>query len=146
MPSLGNKTYPNAGADQTTSLAVTLSLPSDATGHSASAIVGRQLDVDVLVQEVGPGTCTSGFLGDACSDHSYASVASFDLSDVGCDDDQCEVVSITRDAGRADAIVTIVPKSTDITLRAGATSGSLSGDGELWILPAAPPRQEKAFH
>jgi hypothetical protein len=136
MPQLGNETSWNENGTQSASLDVTLSLPTDTTGHTATTVVGNPMVVDVYLQQVGPGTCTNGLLGRSCSDHSYSDVTSFDLSDVGCDDDLCDVVSISRNTGRADASITIIPKSTSIILRAGAASGSLSGSSELWIVPA----------
>jgi hypothetical protein len=133
-PSLGNTTTWDENG--THSLGVTLSMPTDTTGHTASAIVGEPVVVDVFVQDVGPGACTRGFLGGSCSDHTYSDVAAFDLTDVGCDDDLCDVIQVTRDAGRANATITLVPKSTDVTLHATAASSTMSGSGELWLVPA----------
>ena len=134
--SMDNKTTPNGSGDQSTTLSVTLSLPTDTTGHTAEIVVGQPAVVDVSVAAVGPGACDSTLLGSHCTEHTVTQLSQFGLADVACDGDLCEVTSVTRDAGRASAQITLVPKTTSVNLHASATSGPLSGSGALWLAPA----------
>lgn len=93
--------------------------------------------------QTGPGTCRQdsdllgcGSIGNtsesACTVCSGPDTAlDFQLTDIGCDDDLCDVAGVEHDAKNNVDTVSIVPRAPVVTVRATATSGSLVASGSL---------------
>jgi len=132
-------THPDPGNTSPTA-AMTVEQPVDpATGSTAWGVVGQPMTVDLYMLQTGPGTCTDyNFDGnqEVCSGPNTP--LAFELTSLGCDDDLCDVTQIevgTLKDGygnplRGD-VVTLVPRSAAITVRATATSGSFTASGSL---------------
>lgn len=123
-----------------------VTLPLDATGHTPENPVGQPISLQVSMIQTGPGTCRqdSSLLGCGSignSNESECTVCSgpdtaldFQLTAVGCDQDLCDVVSIQDGDPSTGDTVTIVPHAGMVTLRATATSGSLTASGSLQVI------------
>jgi hypothetical protein len=97
------------------------------------------MNVDVYMTQTGPGTCTY------YSIDGYSTVCSgpntplaFHLTSLACDDEQCDVMKLevgTLKDGYGNPllgdIVTIVPKSPHVTLRATGASSSFTESASL---------------
>lgn len=136
-----------------------VSQPVDASGHVAENPVGQPVAVRVTMIQTGPGTCVqhSDLLGcgsiGGSSDSSCVvctgpdTALDFQLTDVGCDDDLCDVAGIAHGDPSTGDTVTIVPKAGLVTVRATGKSGSLAASGSVQVFanctntPGAPDCQ-----
>jgi hypothetical protein len=134
-----NTTHPDPN-NTSPAAAMTLDQPFDpATGNTAWGVVGQPMNVDIAMTQTGPGSCTDSDMdgySEVCGGPNTP--LAFDLTSLGCDDDQCDVTQIqvgtlTDAYGRPvlGDVVTLVPKSTHVTLRASGTSSSLTAAASL---------------
>ena len=132
-------THPDPN-NTTAAAAMTVEQPLDpATGNTAWGTVGQPMTVDIYMVQTGPGTCTDYNFGgyhEECSGPNTP--LAFDLASLGCDDDLCDVTGIEvgtlKDAygnSLKGDVVTLVPRSATVTLRATGTSGSFTASGSL---------------
>jgi hypothetical protein len=106
------------------------------------------MTVDLYMLQTGPGTCTDyDFDGyeEVCSGPNTP--LAFQLTSLGCDDDLCDVTQIevgTLKDGYGNPlhgdVVTLVPRSTSVTLRATGTSGSFTESGSLALSVQSAPQ------
>jgi hypothetical protein len=146
MPNMGNETYANPAWDGDTTPKVTVVQPMAPDGlHTAEApIIGQPMHLDVGMVTVGQGTCDSGFMGTSCSNETDTSVA-FQIQDVQCDDDLCDVNAIDLGDATHGAVITITPKANLVTVNVTCVSGTNEATGNAGIWAATPVRDMPSF-
>jgi hypothetical protein len=120
--------------------AMTMEQPLDATtGDTAWGVVGQPMNVNISMTQTGPGTCTHYSIdGDSTVCSGPNTPLAFQLTSLACDDDLCDVTEIqvgTLKDGYGNRllgdVVTIVPKSASVTLRATGTSSEFTESASL---------------